>query len=285
MKILKTPCRKLSVGFTLIELLVVIAIIAILAALLLPSLAAAKDRAQAVTDLNNHRQILLATHMYCSDNGDQLPDSGWKGTGYTSWANGLPFTGGHVTTEAQYKINYQQEVNEFMGLGPNEVPNTNNKPCQLYNYLRFPKVYLCPADVPNALTYNRGQFFSSYIWNGAVDGYIPSPVPATEKPYKLLDFRRPDCILMWENDETLTASGQWNDFSNYPDEGISGRHGKTGTVGCFDGSSSRMNLRNFYLQAAGSTTHRVCTAGTGYLYVTNGLPNQLWCRPGSGNGR
>src|SRR5271156_1557133 len=59
-------------GFTLIELLVVIAIIAILAALLLPALAAAKERARVIQCLNDMRQLDVCWMIYLGDNNDRV---------------------------------------------------------------------------------------------------------------------------------------------------------------------------------------------------------------------
>ncbi|MPM75128.1 hypothetical protein SDC9_122119 [bioreactor metagenome] len=80
---MKNPHR--TRRFTLIELLIVIAIIAILAAMLLPALNSARDRARSTKCLNNQKQIGLALHMYAGDNGDIVPTLLSSSSGMLNW--------------------------------------------------------------------------------------------------------------------------------------------------------------------------------------------------------
>ncbi|WP_395141887.1 type II secretion system protein [Armatimonas sp.] len=72
------PKRHVQKGFTLIELLVVIAIIAILAAILFPVFAQARDKARATACLSNTKQLSLGVMMYAQDYDETLPVIGYN---------------------------------------------------------------------------------------------------------------------------------------------------------------------------------------------------------------
>ena len=86
------PDLRPSQGFTLVELLVVIAIIAILAALLLPTLSSAKERSKGTACLSNLRQIGIAIHSYAEDSAGKIP-YGPKAPNFVSPFDFYPSTG------------------------------------------------------------------------------------------------------------------------------------------------------------------------------------------------
>ena len=229
---LARTCRNGRRAFTLIELLVVIAIIAILAGLLLPTLAAAKDRAVRTTCMGNNKQMAFAAHMYANDFHEYMATPLW-GNDYKGWLYNPSGGAPPDMTAAPYSAN----------------PALAYQGGQIWDYLKNLNVFWCPTDKTNK---TQNQYWplrqnkqSTYIWNGAVNGYGALGAGT----YKITAFRQ-DAYFIWEPDEPnyykqFPGGSCYNDASSYPSvgEGLGRRHGKKG--GLVTGFSGQVTIISY----------------------------------------
>ncbi len=178
-------------GFTLIELLVVIAIIAILAAMLLPALGKAKQKAQGIQCINNLHQLTLAWILYSGDFSDKLPAN--AGVGTVATAAPVP----------QATLDLGIWVHGLMGglgfWGGETLPQLVQAG-SLFPYTKNVSIYKCPADrKTGAAPATKGiPTTRSMSMNGFMNPVGVTPGSGVDRIYrKQSDIVRPSPVDCW----------------------------------------------------------------------------------------
>ncbi len=157
---------KRNQAFTLIELLVVIAIIAILAAMLLPSLAAAKQRAWTITCNSNLHQISLGMIMYADEANGRYPKSG----GSIPWNDLYP----DAPTNAwmQQIVSYTQSTNVYRCPSNKMLPSSEQSRFNYFNGARA--AFIAAGETDAAVDTKRIQFPSALVVSGDTLDFDPA---------------------------------------------------------------------------------------------------------------